>query len=52
MPAIVDRASGDVLMLVDDAEDAETIMVELRRAGVSADVVKQPPKQVRDPNWD
>jgi hypothetical protein len=52
VPAIVDRNTGATLMLVDDSEEAETIMVELRRSGILADVEKRPPKQVRDPNWD
>jgi len=44
VPAIVDRDTGSVLMLVDDGAEAETIMVELRRSGVHADVVKLPRK--------
>jgi hypothetical protein len=35
VPAIVDRDTGAVLMLVkDDQAQAETIMVELRRRGI------------------
>jgi len=45
VPAIVDRDTGAVLMLVDDQAEAETIMVELRRSGVHADVVKLPRKE-------
>ena len=44
MPAIVDRDSGDVLMLVDDQGEAEAIAIDLRRAGVHAEVVGLPRK--------
>jgi hypothetical protein len=37
--AIVDRATGSVLMLLDDQAEAEAIMNELRRRGVQADIV-------------
>ena len=44
MPAIVERETGSVLMIVDDLAEAETIMFELRRKGVAVDVVKLPGK--------
>ena len=46
VPAIVDRDTGAVLMLVADQAEAETIMVELRRSGVHADVVTLRRKEV------
>ena len=48
MPAIVDRKTGAVLMIVDDQAEAATITFELRRRGVAADVVSLP-KRDRPP---
>jgi hypothetical protein len=42
VPAIVERETGSVLMIVDDLAEAETITFELRRKGVAVDVVKLP----------
>jgi len=49
VPAIVDRDTGAVLMLVDDWAEAETIVIELRHHGVHADVVEWPRKGARPP---
>jgi hypothetical protein len=38
MPAIVDRETGSVLMLVEDPDEAEIITFALRRRGVDANV--------------
>lgn len=42
MPAIVERETGSVLMIVDDLAEAEAITFELRRKGVEVDLVKLP----------
>ena len=52
MPAIVDRDTGDVLMFVDDPDEAEAIAIDLRRAGVHAEVVKLPRKAPPDTSVD
>jgi hypothetical protein len=44
VPALVDRETGSVLMLVDDQAEAETLVVELRSRGVRADIVTLPTK--------
>jgi hypothetical protein len=48
VPAIVDRRTGAVLMIVDDQAEAEIITVELRRRGVAADVVSLPKPTASD----
>jgi hypothetical protein len=52
VPAIVERETGAVLMIVDDRTEAETISLELLRAGVRADVVNLPTRLTREASTD